>query len=182
MSLAGNTQKWYWLHGTDSRGSKGAPSPRARYTIRSMNAALAEGFFVAGTVPFIVAGSLHALGTVVDIWRPTFFTPADAPVGVQMRGTRLALRDMFPGRPRRNFWQAWLGFNISHGIGAAVFGILLLAVARHDFTLVTSIGIIRPLSIGISMTYLVLAIRCWFYLPAIAVGFGTACFVLSALL
>jgi hypothetical protein len=146
-----------------------------------VNAALAEGFFVAGTIPFITAGSLHALGALVDIWRPTFFTPTEEPVGAGMRETTLALREMFPGRPRRTFWQAWLGFNISHGMGAAVFGILLLAIARQDFALVTSIGIIRPLSIGVGLAYFVLAIRCWFYLPAIAIGIGIACFVISTL-
>jgi hypothetical protein len=144
---------------------------------------MAESFFIAGTVPFILAGGAHALGTLVDTVRPTFFTPIDERVVAVVDGTGIRFRAMVPGgKPERpSMWRAWLGFNISHGIGAAIFGLLLLAVALHDFDLVTEIGVIRPLSIGVSAAYFVLALRFWFYGPAILTGVGTACFVISAL-
>jgi hypothetical protein len=144
---------------------------------------MAEGFFIAGTALFILLGGAHVLGTLVDTARPTFFTPNDERVLPAMDGTGLRLRAMFPGtkRDRPSMWRAWLGFNLSHGMGALLFGVLLLAIAVHDFDLVRDIGIVRPLSIAASATYLVLALRFWFYAPAVGVGLATGCFVVAAL-
>jgi hypothetical protein len=79
-------------------------------------------------------------------------------------------------------WRAWLGFNISHGLGACIFGLLCLLIAVHDFSLVQSVGAIQPLTIAVSATYLALSIRFWFWGPALITGISTACFVIAAAL
>lgn len=148
-----------------------------------MGEGVAEAFFIAGTVPFIVAGAGHALGALIDTRRPTFFKPIDDPVIPAMKGTGLQLRVMFPGsgHERPSMWQAWLGFNISHGIGVASFGLVLLLLALHDFELVEEVGAIQPLSVGVGLAYFLVSIRFWFYGPTIASGIGSACFTIAAL-
>ena len=79
-------------------------------------------------------------------------------------------------------WRLWLGFNVSHGVGAFVFGLLCLLVAAHDFALVGQIGAMRPLTIAVSATYCALSIGFWFYVPAIITGGATACFTVAAVL
>jgi hypothetical protein len=142
---------------------------------------MAESWFIAGTIPLMVAGGAHALGALVDTVRPTFFHPIDTSVRATMEGTGIRLRHMFPGGSgsRPSMWRAWLGFNISHGLGIFAFNLLCLLIATYDFTLVEEIGALRPLTIAVSGAYFILSLRFWFYAPAIASGVATACFALA---
>ena len=143
-----------------------------------MNAAAAQAWFVAGTIPFLLAGGLHALLALADTVRPTYFTPRDRSVKPVLEGTRIR----FGGNAAPTMWRAWLGFNISHGLGVFTVGLLCLLIATHDFELVERIDAIRPLTITFSAAYLVLSLRFWFYGPAIISGIATACFTVAAVL
>jgi hypothetical protein len=149
-----------------------------------VNAGAAEGWFVAGSIAFMAGGGGHALAAVFDTVRPTFFAPVDGSVKSAMERTTFRFRRMWPRSSdvTPSMWRLWLGFNISHGVGAFVFGLLCLLVAAHDFTLVERIGALRPLTIAVSATYLVLALRFWFYVPAILTASATACFTVAAVL
>jgi hypothetical protein len=138
----------------------------------------AEALFIAGTIPPILAGGLHALLTLVDIVRPTYFTPTDRSLNPALEGTRMR----FGGSAAPSMWNAWLGFNISHGLGVFTFGLLCLLIAAHDFDLVQQIDAIRPLTIAVSGAYLVVALRFWFYGPVLIAGTSTACFAIAAVL
>jgi hypothetical protein len=95
-----------------------------------------------------------------------------------MEGTRMR----FGGSRAPSMWNAWLGFNISHGLGAFTFGMLCLLIATYDFTLVERIDAIRPLTIAFTATYLALSLRFWFWGPAVLTGISTACFTVAAVL
>jgi hypothetical protein len=138
----------------------------------------AQTWFIVGTIPLILAGGAHALGTLVDTLRPTFFTPIDRAVMPVVDGTGIRL----VGKPAPSMWRVWLGINISHGIGVLAFGLLCLLIAAHDFRLVTDIGAIRPLTIGFSAIYLVLSLRFWFYGPVLITGISTVCFIVATVL
>lgn len=138
----------------------------------------AQGWFVAGTIPFIFAGGLHALYGLIDTVRPTYFVPRDRSVKPALEGTRIR----FGGDSAPSMWRAWLGFNISHGLGVFTFGLLCLLIAIHDSKLVEDIDAIRPLTIAFSAAYLALSLRFWFYGPAILTGSATACFIVAAVL
>jgi hypothetical protein len=142
---------------------------------------MAEAWFIAGAIPLMVAGGRHALAALIDTVRPTFFAPIDTPVRATMEGTGIQLRRMFPGGSgaRPSMWRAWLGVNISHGLGIFAFNLLCLLIATYDFKLVEEIGALRPLTIAVSGAYLILSLRFWFYAPAIASGIATACFALA---
>lgn len=138
----------------------------------------AQRWFIAGTVPLILAGGLHVVYTLIDTVRPTFFAPRDRSLVPALEGTRMR----FGGDAAPSMWRAWLGFNISHGLGVFSFGLLCLLIATYDFTLVEHIDAIRPLTILFSGTYLVVSLRFWFYAPTIITGVSTVCFVVAAAL
>lgn len=144
---------------------------------------MSRGLFIAGTVPFMIAGLGHAVLALLDTFRPKFFKPLEGAVIPAMEESGIALRAMFPGSrvSKPSMWQGWLGFNISHGLGAFVFGLLLLVIAVYDFELVTDIKVIQPLSVVAAALYFGLSLRYWFYGPAMATGFGFGCFLLAAL-
>jgi hypothetical protein len=144
----------------------------------------AQGWFIAGTVPLIAGGGLHVLATLVDVVRPTFFTPIDDRVRPAAQGTGIGLRRMFPGGSGASpsMWNVWLGIHISHGLGVLAFALLCLLIAAQDFTLVERIDALRPLTIAFSAAYVVLSLRFWFYGPLLLTSSATACFVVATVL
>ena len=138
----------------------------------------AFAWFVAGTVPLMLAGGLHAIAALVDTVRPTYFAPIDRSVHPEVDRTGIRL----VGRARPSMWRVWLGIHISHGVGVLTFGLLCLLVASHDRALIEDIGALRPLTVAFPAIYLVLSLRFWFWGPVIITGTATACFAISAAL
>jgi hypothetical protein len=149
-----------------------------------VNADAAQAWFIAGTIPLILAGGLHVLATLLDTVRPTFFTPIESSAKAAAEDTGIRFWRMFGGGggATRSMWRAWLGFNISHGLGVFAFGLLCLLIATHDFELVERIDAIRPLTIAFSGALLAVSFRFWFYVPAIIAGTATACFAIATVL
>jgi hypothetical protein len=148
-----------------------------------MNAGAAQAWFIAGTIPLMLAGGLHALGALLDSVRPTFFAPIEGSAKPVVDGTGIRLVRMFGGSGATpSMWRVWLGIHISHGLGVFTFGLLCLLIATHDFKLVEDIHAIRPLTIAFSAAYLALSLRFWFYGPAILTGTATACFTVATVL
>ena len=73
---------------------------------------MSQYLLITGGTIFSILGLLHALYTICDIYRPKHFAPVDPTVIDQMASTGVRL-----ARGRTNMWDAWLGFNISHGLG-----------------------------------------------------------------
>ena len=148
-----------------------------------MESEAAQALFVAGTVPMIVFGALHALGTLLDTRRPTFFTPVDDSVREQTHGTGIRLLPLVGGtsEPRPSMWRVWLGINVSHGLGIAFFGLLCLLIAVEDASLVERVGGLQVLTIAFPAMLLVLSVRFWFWGPVLITSTSTACFTAAAL-
>jgi hypothetical protein len=148
-----------------------------------VNGGAAQAWFIAGTIPLILAGGLHTLAALLDTVRPTYFAPIDRSVKPVAEGTGVRLVRMFGGSGATpSMWRVWLGIHISHGLGVFTFGLICLLIATHDFTLVESIDGIRPLTIAFSAAYFALSLRFWFYGPAIITGTATACFTVATVL
>ena len=79
-------------------------------------------------------------------------------------------------------WRAWVGFNISHGMGVLFFGLIYLMLALNDFNLLITVGLLPCLALAVSVAYFVLSVKYWFSAPSIGTGIGAACFLLSLLL
>ena len=126
---------------------------------------------IAGGFVFVVMGGVHVLLSVVDVARPTQFTPTDDAVRLAMRSTTVRF-----SRARANLWEAWLGFNISHGLGMLLFGAAAAWLGFHADQIAPSRSVLAvPVAIG--LVYFLLSVRFWFYAPAAGSGVATACFV-----
>jgi len=128
---------------------------------------------IAGAV-FLVMGTLHGVLTLRDVRRPRAFTPTDDAVRLAMQGTRLAFN------PRANFWQAWLGFNLSHSLGAALFGGCLVLLAWSHFSAFATSPLLQAAAVGVAASYFAVSLRFWFWGPTLGSGLSLV-FLLGAI-
>jgi len=124
------------------------------------------------------ASIFGVLGTVHLAY--TFFTdkllPRDRAVIDAMKGTSLVLTR------QTTLWEAWIGFNASHSLGAmllAAFYILL--ASRHPEVLVGSTSF-ALLGLATGAIYLWLAHAYWFKIPFTGIAIATACFAAASVL
>jgi hypothetical protein len=136
----------------------------------------AKYLFVLGAVPFILLGAVHILYSLRDVWTPKKLTPYDDSVRVSMQQSTLALTR------QTTVWRAWLGFNISHGIGVLFFGLVYLILALSSSALLSKVTVLPLLAVAVSVSYLVLSVKYWFHIPAIGSGIGAACFLAALVL
>ncbi len=129
--------------------------------------------FIAGTVPFIYLGAMHAIIAFKDIEHPNYFTPLNDKVRSMMQETTLRITN------KTSMWKAWLGFNISHGLGIFTFGIIMLLLGLLCFD---QLKLMAPIAIAFSTTYLWLSVKFWFNKPTIGITIGLQLFILSYIL
>jgi len=125
---------------------------------------------IIGGLIFVVMGVVHGLLAVIDVFRPTQFAPMDDSVRHAMRSTTVRFL-----RARANMWDAWLGFNISHGLGMFTFGSAAVWLGLNVEHFPVSSGALA-IPVIIALTYFLLSIRFWFYAPAVASAIATALF------
>ncbi len=128
---------------------------------------MSQYLLIAGGTLFSILGLLHAIYTICDIYRPRRLAPIDKAVIDQMAsaGVRLA-------RGRTNMWDAWLGFNLSHGLGTVIFGLVCVGAGVFAWRLaLPRAALLIPVLVGV--IYFLLAIRFWFRVPAIGIAIGT---------
>ncbi len=137
---------------------------------------MSAGLFALGALPFIVLGTLHGLYTVLDEITPQRLAPKDPSVVSAMRLSPLGLTSA------TTMWRAWIGFNLSHSVGAVGFGLLYLYLALAFPTFLEEAIALRFAAPVIATLYLFMAMRYWFAVPAIGAGAGAACFWIAAVL
>jgi hypothetical protein len=136
---------------------------------------LSELLFLVGAALFGLLGVAHGVLTLRDLRAPRSFTPIDESLRRAMAETPLRFA------PQTTMWKAWLGFNLSHSLGLVIFGTFFAALALRDFDIVAENLFLQPGAVVVGLIYLVLAVRFWFWAPAVLSGVGTLCFVVSAL-
>lgn len=80
-----------------------------------------------------------------------------------------------------NVWCAWVGFNISHGVGILFFSATYLYLSISQAFLLESSLFFMSAAPIISLTYLVLSKKYWFSIPTIGSTIGLLCFVAGTL-
>jgi hypothetical protein len=127
---------------------------------------LSATLFAVGGAVFVLLGLVHGLYTLLDLCRPRRLVPRDPAVtrAMQSTGVRLA-------GDATTMWRAWIGFNLSHALGAVVFG----AWAA------TGSAVLPALPILVAAAYLAIGWRCWFWIPNAGIAAATLCFVVAAL-
>jgi len=139
-----------------------------------MNAMLSIWFYGLGGAIFAALGLLHGAFTLADLSRPRRLVPHDPALKAAMEtsGVRLAGNGT-------TMWRAWVGFNLSHSLGAIVFGLGATALGWPGLEL-PAVAAWLPAVIGAA--YLGIGLHCWFKLPNAGIAIASACFVAGALL
>jgi hypothetical protein len=131
---------------------------------------LPSHLLLTGGAIYTALGAAHALWSILDVQRPRRFAPSDRHVQEAMVQSTVRLT-----RGRTTMWDAWLGFNISHGLGALIFGALAMTVGAFHAGLLATPLVLSAI-VSVSLAYFVLAVRFWFYVPIVCTGLATACF------
>jgi hypothetical protein len=132
---------------------------------------MVELFLQVGGSIIALMGAGHAVVTMIDVFRPTQFTPIDDSVQDSMKSTGLRF-----ARGRTSMWNAWLGFNISHGLGVPIFGVTVVVLSNYLILIEPpKMLLLAPVIIG--FVYFYLAVRFWFFLPAIGISLATVYYI-----
>lgn len=133
--------------------------------------------FIIGAIPFLVLGILHIAYTVIDAERPRRIVPRDRELVERMRASTLVLTR------ETTVWRAWIGFNLSHGLGVVLFAAALIYGAALHFEAVRSAApellFAAP---AIASLYCGLSLRYWFRVPTIGTGIGALVLLAGAVM
>lgn len=126
---------------------------------------------ITGAGIFAALGTLHLYFTFFS----NKFLARDENVTQSMKRTSPVLTK------DTTMWNAWIGFNASHSLGAMLFGaVYILLAVRHDDVLRDSWGFMA-IAITTALFYLYLAKKYWFRIPFLGILAATICFCLAAL-
>lgn len=126
-----------------------------------------RAFFIAGSIPFVVLGTAHIAYSIMDASRPARIVPRQSELIESMKAGRLVITR------QTTVWRAWIGFNISHGVGVFLFGLVVLTGALFGFEAnLSAMPALFYASPFVAAVYLVLSLKYWFRIPAIGSGIG----------
>jgi hypothetical protein len=134
---------------------------------------LSRYLFLIGALPFIVLGLAHAVATPQTPADTKGLSPRDPAVRDAMA------RDSVLLTRRTTLWLTWVGFNLSHSLGAVLFGAVVVLIGRSRASFEAQASVFLPLTVLVSAIYLVLGVRYWFRTPIIGISLASACFLVS---
>ena len=114
-------------------------------------------------------GALHAVYTLLDIRDPRRIVPDDPLVISAMQTSKIRLT-----RGESTVWQGWVGFNLSHSLGALMLSAACFIVAACLRRFAFSPWVLLVLA-AVSALYLLLAAQYWFRIPILGTAVATAC-------
>ena len=122
---------------------------------------LSRYLYLAGALPFLVLGIAHAFATPRAPADVKGLSPTDPQLAEAMTRSGLRLTR------RTDMWRAWVGFNLSHSLGAAIFAAFVFVTGRSTpvFEHEAHIGI--PFAFVVAAVYVGLARLYWFRTPFI---------------
>jgi len=136
---------------------------------------LSRYLYLAGALPFFVLGLAHLAATPrapVDV---KGLSPSDPQLAEAMTRSGLRLTR------RTDMWRAWVGFNLSHGLGVLVFALFVFVTGRSASVFATEARIGIPAAFVIATVYLWLARRYWFRTPFIGCLLAAVLFLASGI-
>lgn len=137
---------------------------------------LSRYLFLSGALPFVVLGIAHALATPLTLEESKGLSPRDLAYRQSMAEQTVLLTR------RTNLWLTWVGFNLSHSLGAVLFGVVVLLVGRSPAAFAANWPAFVPLAIVVSGVYLAIGLRYWFRTPIVGIIISNTCFVSSGVL
>ena len=131
-----------------------------------------QWLLATGAAIFGVLGAIHLVFTYFT----NKFDTRDPRVGEAMKETTPRIT------PDTSMWQAWVGFNASHSIGALVFSAIYLYLTIKEYDMLQASLFLLGLPVLVGVIYSVLAILYWFRVPSIGIALATLCFIESFVL
>ena len=128
---------------------------------------------LAGALPFVVLGLAHAAATPLTTAQARGLSPRDPALRDAMA------RDSVLLTRRTTLWLAWVGFNLSHSLGAVLFGSVMMLIARSPSSFQAQGSVFLPLAVLVSAAYLILGLRYWFRTPTIGISLSSVGFLAS---
>ena len=132
-----------------------------------------------GALGMGLAGAFHGLATFPDFFTNALFSPLEPVVRRAMEGSDLRLPAMLGAST--STWRAYLGFNLSHGLGVAGYFLTAWLLSRDLSGVVARDRALRVLFAAFSTMWLVVALGFWFYAVDVITGFAAACHLALAL-
>jgi hypothetical protein len=122
--------------------------------------------WIAGSLPFLVLGTIHLLYT--------FFTNK---FSSRNAGLDEVMKKSFPVLTKQTtMWKAWIGFNASHSFGAMYIGFVNLFLALKYFSIIVN-PIFLAANILTVLFYLWLGKKYWFSTPFKGILVAACCFL-----
>jgi hypothetical protein len=137
---------------------------------------LARYLFLAGALPFLLLGIAHAFATPLAVGDRKGLSPDDPSLAQAMAHTRLRLTR------RTDMWLGWVGFNLSHSLGAIAFAVFVLIFGRDPASFAADAALALPVAWLVSACYLALAVKYWFRTPILGCAFSFGSFSAAWLL
>jgi hypothetical protein len=122
---------------------------------------------IIGASIFGLLGLAHLLFTFFT----NKFNAFNPDVTESMKGTSPVLTK------ETTMWDAWVGFNASHSLGAIFIAAVYIPLAAFNMDVISHSFYYSLLLVTISFAYLSLAYRYWFKVPLLGIGIATACFL-----
>jgi hypothetical protein len=132
---------------------------------------LSRYLFLAGALPFLFLGSIHARETPLSKDSRKGLTPSEPALIESMEKSAVLLTR------RTDMWLAWIGFNLSHSLGAVAFGLFVVVVGRSAESFASQAAFCVPLATLVAATYVAIGLRYWFRDPNLGLSIALACFI-----
>ncbi len=79
-------------------------------------------------------------------------------------------------------WQAWVGFNASHSLGAMLFAAIYIPLTVSHLNIIRASSWFMLLPVLVGFSYMALAKKYWFKVPFVGILIATLCFIGAAVL
>lgn len=127
--------------------------------------------YAAGGAIFCGLGALHGVFMLLDLRRPRRLVPRNPTLAAAMAESPVRLAGT-----ATDMWRAWVGFNLSHSLGAMLFGALAISWPA----LASRSGALAWVPAGVAAVYLAIGLRFWFSVPNAGIALATLAFVAAA--
>ncbi len=127
--------------------------------------------WMAGSLPFIILGSIHLIYTCFT----DKFSPRNPVIEKEMKVSSPVLTE------ETTMWKAWIGFNASHSLGAIYFGLTNFFLACNYSPVLYSPFFVL-LNFGTVVFYFWLAIKYWFSVPLTGIFIALVLFTISVVM
>jgi len=127
---------------------------------------------ITGSSIFVLLGLAHVYYTLFT----NKFNAKDAAVTEGMKNTHPLLTR------QTTMWNAWIGFNGSHSLGAIFFGLFNIILYTQAYNFISTSIYLQGLNIIVCLCYLLLGLKYWFKTPVAGIAVATVCFIAGWLL